>query len=170
MMSQSTGNVDNMEYKSSERKIDLEGLSSKLESKFAEIDADMDGLIDFAEFSACLGKLSLDWSSDKVREVMKAIGEDTINYMQFRTALVSTAQSTASDSSVDELLKVTLMNLAEAAERQKKLKDNKVKRMLKQLEETLDKIDTKKDGVLSKEEFMKTCTGLGIALQDWEIR
>merc|ERR1719285_169795 len=170
MMSQSTGNVDNMEYKSSERKIDLEGLSTKLESKFAEIDADMDGLIDFAEFTACLGKLSLDWSSDKVREVMKAIGEDTINFMQFRTALVSTAQSTAADSSVDELLKVTLTNLAEAAERQKKLKDNKVKRMLKQLEETLDKIDTKKDGVMSKEEFLKTCTGLGITLQDWEIR
>lgn len=149
-----------------ERGIVQEDATSRLEAKFMALDRDMDGLLDINEFTAGVMELGLDWPKSKVARIMNKIGTATINFKEFQTVLGAAAKNMPEDSSVNDLLKSALRNLAAKTDLNKSFKDNKVKNMIKKLDKAFDDIDQNKDGSLDIKEFTAALKKLSFEWSD----
>jgi len=148
-----------------ERAIVEEEIASKIEGEFTKLDADMDGLINFDEFSNGIKQLGLGWSPQKINTVLSAIGDKTINFQQFKSVLQAACEANPK-ADVTTIFRTTLINLAAKATMNEGFRENKVKRMMKAVDSTFDNIDSNKDGKLDLAEFtsaVKDTFGL-----DWD--
>lgn len=149
-----------------ERKIVQEDLESKIESEFTKLDSDMDGLINIEEFCDGVEKLGLGWSRPKIDKVMNSISSSgTLNFLQFKLTLMASAQSNK-DASVAEIFRIALNNLAAKIAANEAFRENKIKNMLKRVDNTFDQIDENKDGKLDQGEFTKACKE--VFMLDWD--
>lgn len=132
-----------------------EAIESRIQTKWEEIDSDMDGLIDQKEFVKAVGDLGLNWSEQKINDILSKIGGGkTINFQQFKLTLMAAAQSNPK-ADIATVFKTTLVNLATKNVMNAGFRENKVKRMMSAMQTKFDAIDENKDNKLNLEEFTK---------------
>lgn len=140
-----------------QRGIVKEDIESQIETKFTELDSDMDGLINLDEFAEGVNGLGLGWGMDKIKSVLSSISTSgTLNFVQFKMTLMAAAKANP-NATVKDVFKITLMNLSAKLKANQAFRENKVKMMLKKVAETFDNIDANKDGKLDLKEFTAAC-------------